>query len=123
MEQKNSVGQPLKFSSAEEMQKKIDAYFKKCEDEDEPLTITGLALALNTNRQTLLNYEAREKYFDTIKTAKTRVENYAEKKLFTSPPAGPIFALKNFGWTDKQQIETSIDAGSKIQELIDKLPN
>jgi len=123
MEKKNKGGQPLKFASVKELQNQIDDYFTKCENADEPVTITGLALALKTNRQTLLNYEDREKYFDTIKTAKTRVEHYAEKKLFTGTPTGAIFALKNFGWSDKHEIDTSIDAGTKLQELIDKLPN
>ncbi len=34
-----------------------------------------------------------------------RIENIYEQMLFTRNPAGPIFALKNFGWRDKQEIE------------------
>ena len=93
---------PLKFEDLDELKEAIDKYFADCERKDDPLTITGLALALGTSRQTLINYEKREEYFDTIKEAKTRVENYAEKRLYTSSATGPIFALKNFGWVDEK---------------------
>lgn len=105
------AGRPLKFRTPEEMQEKIDAYFKSVEEPKvvgdtifyEPVTITGLALALDTSRETLINYEKRDEFFDTIKRAKLRVENYAEKMLYIGKnSAGSIFALKNFGWTDKQ---------------------
>ncbi len=108
-------GRPLKFPSLDDLKIKIDAYFQKCDISEEPYTITGLALALNTSRETLLNYEEREEYFDTIKEAKLRVQNYAEKKLFTSTPTGPIFALKNFGWTDKTQQEIMGKDGGAIK--------
>jgi hypothetical protein len=103
----NPVGHPLKFKSIEELQNKIDAFFIECDVKEEPYTITGLALALDTTRQTLINYEDRPEYLDTIKKAKARVENYAEKRLFTGQPTGPIFALKNFGWKDKTETEHS----------------
>jgi len=104
---------PLKFKTVEDLKSQCDDYFRSClYEKDEngeyilrnipiPLTITGLALALGTSRQTLMNYEKREKYFDTIKEAKTKVENYAEIRLFGNNATGPIFALKNFGWVDK----------------------
>lgn len=105
-------GRPLKFQSVEELQTKIDAFFAECEAEEEPLTITGLALALGTSRQCLINYEDKPEYFDAVKTAKDRVENYAEKRLFTGTPTGPIFALKNFGWTDEQNLNLGGQNGS-----------
>jgi hypothetical protein len=106
------AGRPLKFKSVKELEQKIKAYFDSCHDEEgkiiKPLTITGLALALDTSRETLMNYEGREEFFDAIKRAKLKVENYAEEQLFIKQsPTGPIFALKNFGWDDKQQTEHS----------------
>src|SRR5690348_14958095 len=47
-----------------------------------PYTVTGLALWLNTSRQTLLNYESRDQFFDTIAAAKLKIENYASERLF-----------------------------------------
>ncbi len=133
MPEEKKRGQPKKFKSAAEMQKAIDAYYDSCYsdvivkdkngaavlDENnrpiyervltEPLTITGLALALGTNRQTLLNYqnEYGEDFFDTITRAKTIIENYAEKQLYLAKSAnGPAFNLKNnYGWVDKQEID------------------
>lgn len=105
-------GRPLKFKSVEELQEKIDDYFcsfnKDGLNYGSPVTITGLALALGTSRETLCNYEAREEFFDAIKEAKTKVEHFAELQLFKgSNAAGPIFALKNHGWKDKQETEHS----------------
>jgi len=99
-----NMARPLKFQSVEELQTAIDAYFAQCLVDEEPLTVTGLALALDTTRQTLINYEDREEFLDAIKKAKTKVENYAEKRLFSGNATGPIFALKNFDWTDKQTL-------------------
>jgi hypothetical protein len=100
-------GRPLKFKSVKELDLKIKAYFEECDEEEQPYTITGLALALGTYRQTLINYEHKDEFMDTIKTAKQKVENYAERRLFESSPTGAIFALKNFGWRDKQELEHS----------------
>ena len=40
-----------------------------------------------------------------------------EKALPSRNPSGPIFALKNFGWTDKQDVEVS--GGVKVKTLAD----
>lgn len=109
------AGRPLKFKSVEELQEKIDKFFMDCEAREEPYTITGLALALDTSRETLLEYEEREEFVDTIKRAKLRVHNFAEKRLYTGQPTGPIFALKNFGWSDKSQQEISGPNGQPIE--------
>lgn len=110
------AGRPLKFQSVEELQEKIDAYFVKCNEDKEPYTITGLALALDTWRSVLCDYEEKDEFSNTIKKAKTRVENYAEKKLYDGNPAGPIFALKNFNWSDKQQLEHTGKDGESIKQ-------
>lgn len=109
-------GRPLKFQSVEELEEKIEAYFADCLDKGykdnsgvhhpEPLTITGLSLALGTTRKTLLDYEEKGEFSYTVKIAKTHVENYAEKRLFGTSPTGAIFALKNYGWRDASQQET-----------------
>ncbi len=96
-------GQPPKFNSVEELQAKIDRYYSECEAKELPYTITGLCLALDITRQTLLNYQNKDEYFDTIKKAKLKCENYAEQQLFTGKNvAGVIFNMKNnYGWVDK----------------------
>lgn len=97
---------PLKFKTPEEIQSAIDKYIADCEAKGKPKTVTGLCLALDTCRQTLLNYEERPEFVDTIKKAKLIVENYYEERLLEAACTGAIFSLKNnFGWKDKQEHE------------------
>lgn len=111
------MARPLKFQSVEELQRKIDEYFEMCDEQGKPYTISGLAYFLGTNRQTLLNYEERDEYFDTIKRAKARIEAFVEESLWQPKIAtGVIFNLKNnFGWQDKQNLEHSGPDGGAIQ--------
>lgn len=108
------AGRPLKYQSVEDLDKAIDAYFVEAEEKKEHLTVTGLALALDIDRKTLLSYEEREEFLPSLKRAKTRVENYAEKRLFENSPTGAIFALKNFDWSDKTQQELSGPNGGPV---------
>ena len=100
-----TAGRPLKFKTVEEIQQKIDAYFEAAIVGE--YTITGLALALDTNRKVLIDYEGRDEFSNTIKKAKTRVENDYELALRRNGRAGDIFGLKNFGWKDKMDVENS----------------
>lgn len=120
MSNKNTGGRPPKYNNAEEMQEKIDEYFKQCDEEYEPYTVTGLGLALNMSRQDLINYSNKDEFFDTIKKAKARVENYLEKRLITNSSAtGIIFNLKNnYGWKDKQE---NINVGVSYEDYIKKV--
>ena len=109
----NKGGRPLKFENAAELQIKIDDYFNFCDEKGKPYTITGLALALDTCRDTLLEYENRDKFADTIKKAKMKIHNYAEEAcFFAKNPAGIIFNLKNnWGWKDKTETEVTVNTG------------
>lgn len=110
-----TTGRPLLFASKEELQSKIDAYFKECDSSllpdgktTKPYTITGLAVALKTSRQTLINYEEREAFFDTIKDAKSRIENSYEERALSGMASAPvsIFTLKNnFNWRDNLDVD------------------
>ena len=141
----NNVGRPPMYKSVEEIQEKIDAYFKECKGTplmlegepvtdkngepiivgEKPLTITGLALALGFNsRQSLLNYQAKKEFVDTIMRAKTRVECYAEERLFDKDGAnGAKFSLANNfeGWKEKKEIDGNISSDLTISiELSDE---
>jgi hypothetical protein len=111
------AGRPLKFQSVEELQQKIDEYFELCDEKGKPYTISGLAYFLGTNRQTLLNYEERSEFFDTITRAKAKIEAFVEESLWQPKIAtGVMFNLKNnFGWQDKQNLEHSGPDGGAIQ--------
>lgn len=113
------TGRPLKFKSVEELQEKIDAYFASCDEENEPITITGLALALDTTRDTLCDYGERSEFSDTIKKAKLRVENAYEKRLVRRGNGGDVFALKNFGWKDTKDIDGNLNIKQALVEFVD----
>lgn len=83
-----------------------------------PLTITGLANALDTTRDTLLDYENKPEnaaFSDTIKRAKAFVHQYAEEYLFEGKnQTGAIFNLKNnYGWVDRTETDLTTK-GDKI---------
>ena len=98
---------PLKFKSPEELRLKIEEYWKTTIEKKEPITLGGLAVALDVDRATLLNYSLREPYYKIIKRARAICEEYLEKYLLTGKNVvGSIFILKNgYGWTDGKSIE------------------
>ena len=73
-EEHKPSGRPLKFKTPEKMQVEIDAYFNKCKADERPLTVIGLANALDIDRLTLINYAKRPAFVNTIKRAKARIE-------------------------------------------------
>ena len=145
MSEKHKGGRPPAYTSAEEIQEKIDAYFEWCKGEPllvdgvpatdkygepiiinkHPLTVTGLALALGFNSRTsLLNYQDKPEFMNTIMRAKSVVEQYAEERLYDKDGAnGAKFSLANNfeGWKEKQQIEADVNAAVNINiELSDE---
>lgn len=137
-----NVGRPPKYKSVEEIEEKIEQYFAGCEGEplsdDEgnqvfnkygypcwikppkPPTVTGLALALGfTTRLSLLNYQGKKEFMNTITRAKTMIEEYAESRLFDRDGSnGAQFSLRNNfrGWNGEQ--EKSQDEMKKLDEII-----
>jgi len=143
-----STGRPLKFATVGELQTKIDQYFESCwqdrlvrdnkgnvvmgndgkplheKAQVKPYAITGLAVALDTTRETLLDYQNsvfgeklikdNEELFkglsDAIKRAKETIKEYAESSLYTiKNPAGAIFNLKaNWGFQDTQKVDLNV---------------
>lgn len=120
----NPGGKPPLYKTPEELQKKIDAYFKgkgvlenvskassnKKKNEQRPIyTITGLCLYLGfESRQAFYRLEDKQEFSYTIKKARMQIENVYEERLQSSNSTGAIFALKNFGWKDDQ--DASIDS-------------
>lgn len=119
------AGRPLKYKTLEEIKPLIDRYFSETEKEE--WTITGLALALDTSRKVLCEYEGKDEFSNAIKKAKEMVEHSYEIDLKKSGRSGTIFALKNFNWEDKvtnkieevQEEETQ----NQIKDLADRLRN
>ena len=98
----NNGGRPPKYESPEEVFDKCDEYFKSCIDLEEKMTITGLALFLGFGaRSSLYDYAEKKEFSYVIKNAMLVVENSYEM----SGNNFDIFALKNMGWSDKQEID------------------
>lgn len=108
------------FKSPEELELKINAYFKGKEYNE--LTITGLCLHLGINKDTFYEYAKRPEFKPIIDMARLRVENSYEIALRKNGGAENIFALKNFGWKDRQEIDmaSSIDNVSVKVDLVDE---
>jgi len=129
------AGQPSYFNSPEEMQASIEEYFKEPpkkktfvkdmgEIEIPFVSMSGLALHLGfCSRQSLYDYEKRPEYSYTIKKARTLIENEYEFQLQKGNTTGAIFALKQFGWTDKidQKLTGKLDTSSMSDEELDRL--
>ena len=120
-------GRPVKWKTPEEMQVVIDDYFDYCNRAEEkpiPPTVTGLAIALDMTRRTLLDYcEKSDEFSHTINRAKTKVEAYIERRLYEPNATGCIFNLKNnFGWKDKTESEISTPEGKpfEVKNVTDK---
>lgn len=92
---------------------KVEEYFER--DENKPHTWTGLARYLGfESRQSLEDYKSKEGFTYPIKKALLRIEEIYEKSLFSKNAAGPIFALKNFGWRDKQEIDQKTEHSGNV---------
>ncbi len=140
MKNKHKGGRPRKYTKAEEMQYKIDKYFESCFKPEinekgkvqrdvygnikmkqvKPFTVTGLALALDMDRRTLLNYSEKEEFFPTIKKAKLKIENYLEERLIEdTSTTGIIFNLKNnYGWKDKIE---NVNVNTNYEEYLKRV--
>lgn len=109
------------FKTPEELKQKVESYF----DEEKVPTWSGLALYLGFNSRQALNYYMDEKpgFLDPLKKALLKIEIEYEKGLAGRNPAGSIFALKNFGWTDRQEvISRNVNYNTELtQEEIKKI--
>jgi len=126
---KHPGGRPPIISTPEEMEQKIEEYFdtRKTEyatdEEGNVLTgtnghpivrslnapsVTGLALFLGyADRHSLYDNEKKEKFSHAIKAARAKVEEWIYQSLMSKSitPSVGIFMLKQFGYSDKQEIK------------------
>lgn len=86
-------------------------------------SVLGFCSYTGISRETLCNYESDPEYFDTIKTAKTRIETWKASQLYRKEQVtGVMFDLRNnFGWKDKSELELSggIERRNEVKELSD----
>lgn len=106
-------GRPRKIESPERMDELVQEFWDKCVKEDRPITLTGLIWYLGlSSRQSLDEYANYEGFSDSVKRAKLIVERAYEERLHENSPTGAIFALKNMGWSDRQDLDLRSPDGS-----------
>ena len=114
-EESNQVGRPRVFKTPEQFDAKVYEYQSWCKETKEPVTWTGLALFLGfSSRQSIDEYLKYDGFSDSVKRAKTFVEWHYEMKLHSNNSTGSIFALKNFGWTDKASEDSQLNKDQTI---------
>ena len=116
-------GPKNKLKEIDELERKIDKYFEEIEDKGKPPTISRFAHFLGyTSRQSIYDAINRtdtkeeEKISYIIKRAILLIEAFYEEQLIGNHAAGPIFWLKNRGWSDKQEFEHTGNVSHKIIE-------
>jgi hypothetical protein len=116
-----AAGRPAIFETPEALQDEIERYFsegvtiksvvigkapKNYTLQVEVPTITGLCYFIGfESRQSFYDYEEKPEFSYTVKRARLFIEKHYEEMLQTGNTTGAIFALKNFNWTDKQEID------------------
>lgn len=97
-------GRPKIFKSPDEIEKKVEEYKKYLREEDKPPTMAGLAYFLGVDRKTLYNYSNEDEFFHTIKKYRDWILLNIEENCAIKGHGGAIFLAKNYGYTDKQEI-------------------
>ena len=102
----NKGGRPRHYNTPKEFDDKVEEYAAYCKESKEPITWTGMALFMGfASRSSIDEYEKYDGFSYSVKRAKTLVEYHYEMRLCGERPTGAIFALKNFWWKDKTEIE------------------
>ena len=121
MEQPRNNGRfGAKYNTAEELMAKIEEYFDTTEPKFQ--TRAGLCIFLGINKATFHHYKNSDKegFADAIEWACTRLEAKYEYDLNTKANVtAPIFALKQYGWRENQDVEVK---GSGSFNIISNIP-
>jgi len=118
------MGRPLLVPTPEEFERRVSVYFDECRQEQRPVTMAGMALALGLKkRQTIHEYGKRKGYEDIVAWAMLHIEDRYEQRLHTNAPTGAIFALKNLGWTDKTEVEHSGNVQLDVKAVRERVEN
>ena len=107
------MSRPPLYKTPEELENKIEEYFKGgmykrkiitkmgVEVEVPCITVTDLVLFLGfSDRRSFYDYENKEEFTHIIKRARTMLEREYEMLLISGLGSGAIFGLKQFGWSD-----------------------
>lgn len=98
-----------KIESPEQFLERASEYFADCFEKGKQIKLMGLILAVGLHSKSNLDrYQKEETYAEIIGWAKGVVAfGYEEMLTGENKPTGAIFALKNMGWSDRQEVEHS----------------
>lgn len=107
------IGQIKKpdFKKPEDIIRACDTYFSLCKQDNQKPTMSGLAMALGTNRRTLLKWysgETRIYNREIIQQYFNLLETFDEMMLRDGKvnPIASVFIMKNnYGYTDKSEVK------------------
>jgi len=109
-------GRPPIYKKLEDMMPALQAWEEKIRNGEKP-TVTGLALDLGfCEKKSLYDYAKKPEFVHPIKRALLIVEQGYETALRENNATGSIFALKNMGWIDKQNLDHTTQ-GEKITRI------
>lgn len=103
------VGRPRLFNTVEELEQKIQEFYDYCELKEVPLTFERLATFIGVDRKTIYNYSQKDEFFPSIKRVRDKIQADIMERGMSGAinPTFGIFCLKNYGYTDKQEIEST----------------
>lgn len=105
------IGRPKKYPTPESFMQAVDDFVTRCKlsDPPRPVTWSGLALGMGFHgRRELDGYGEYDGYKRAYDYARTVVECAYEERLCGPNATGSIFALKNMGWRDTQDINANM---------------
>lgn len=100
-------GRPKIFKDEQEIHDKVTKYKEYLLEHNKPATMAGLAYFLDIDRHTLYNYSKEETFFHAIKKYRDWITMGIEELCIDKGNGGTVFLAKNYGYTDKQEIEMS----------------
>lgn len=103
----------------------FEEYCALCDEKGRHPTASGLAWHLGfASRQSLHDYKKDPDYAEIVGRAMLFVECGYEQQLADGRgDGGIVFALKNFGWSDKQELDHTSSDGSMSPRSIEEIDN
>lgn len=112
-------GRPRIIETPEEFERLVEEYRLDRKNEERPLTFAGMARHLGfADRRSFYDYAKRDGFSLSVKKAQILIEEQYEENLSGNNVAGSIFALKNHGWSDKQELAHTGGDGPPIAMAI-----
>ena len=120
------------FSDPQTLMALADYHVEQCRAEERQITYSGMLKALGLNSRQALHKIANysEEWSEAVDYARLLIAESYEKDLRGNNATGPIFALKQLGWSDRQEIDHTSSDGSlssvqvsaeDVQALVSKL--